>query len=138
MSAEESGKWNKRLDKMGMSASFFCAIHCALMPILIGILPLLGLSFLANHAIEDTVIVCAFFIASLSLLPSYFRVHKKLHALLMFAGGFTLLIVGHSIDAKWAEAPMAVAGGLSIALAHWINQSSRMQEVSEMPERMRP
>lgn len=122
MSAEESDKWGKRLDKLGMSASFFCAIHCALMPIAIGILPLLGLSFLANHAIEETVIIGAFMIASLSLLPSYFRLHKKIHSLIIFSVGFALIILGHSIDAGWATAPMAVTGGLSIALAHWVNR----------------
>lgn len=122
MTSENSDKWSTRLDKLGMSASFFCAIHCALMPIAVGILPLFGLSFLANHAIEDTVIVGAFLIASMSLLPSYFRTHKKIHALLIFSVGFALIILGHSIDAGWASAPMAVIGGLSIALAHWINR----------------
>ena len=122
MTAEDSNKQNNMLDKLGMSASLFCAIHCALMPILAGLLPLIGLSFLASHAIEDTVLVGAFLIASMSLLPSYFRVHKKLHAIIIFSVGLTLIIVGHEIEAGWAEAPMAVIGGLSIALAHWVNQ----------------
>jgi len=122
MSSEESNKWGQRLDKLGMSASFFCAIHCALMPIAIGILPLFGLAFLTNHAIEDTILVCVFLIASISLLPSYFRLHKKIHAIVIFAVGFGLITLGHEIEASWAEAPMAVIGGLSIALAHWVNQ----------------
>ncbi|MFP6616835.1 MAG: MerC domain-containing protein, partial [Candidatus Hydrogenedentota bacterium] len=85
MSVDETDKWGKRLDGMGMSASFFCAIHCALIPIVAGVLPLVGLSFLGNHAIEDTVMVSAFIIASLSLVPSYFRVHQKMLALVLFA-----------------------------------------------------
>ena len=122
MSSEKSDRWANRLDKMGMSASLFCAIHCALMPIAIGVLPLFGLSLLGNHDIEDTVIVCAFLIASLSLLPSYFRVHRKMHAIVICVVGFALIIFGHSIEAGWAQAPMAVVGGLSIALAHWVNR----------------
>jgi hypothetical protein len=121
MSVEEHKSWSKRLDKMGMSASLFCAIHCALMPIAIGVLPLVGLQFLGNHALEDTVIVGAFIIASLSLVPSYFRVHRKALALVLFVLGFGTLILGHAITQEWLAAPLAVAGGLGVAIAHWVN-----------------
>ena len=113
--------WGARLDKWGMSASLFCAIHCALLPIVAGVLPLLGLSFLGNHAIEDTVIVFAFIVASLSLVPSYFRTHRKALALVLFALGFGLILIGHAITQEWLEAPLAVAGGLGVAIAHWVN-----------------
>lgn len=121
MSVEEPSSWGRRLDKMGMSASLFCAIHCALMPIAIGVLPLIGLQFLGSHAIEDTVIVCAFIIASLSLVPSYFRVHRKMLALVLFVLGFVTLLAAHAITQEWLEAPLAVAGGLGVAIAHWVN-----------------
>lgn len=121
MSVEHAGKWAKRLDGMGMSASLFCAIHCALIPIVAGVLPLLGLSFLGNHAVEDTVIVSAFIIASLSLVPSYFRVHQKMLALVLFVVGFALIIVGHALTREWIAVPMAVSGGLGVAIAHWVN-----------------
>jgi hypothetical protein len=121
MSVDETDKWGKRLDGMGISASFFCAIHCALIPIVAGVLPLVGLSFLGNHAIEDTVMVSAFIIASLSLVPSYFRVHQKMLALVLFAVGFALIILGHAITQEWMAVPMAVSGGLGVAIAHWIN-----------------
>ncbi len=121
MSVDETDKWGKRLDGIGMSASFFCAIHCALIPIVAGVLPLVGLSFLGNHAIEDTVMVSAFIVASLSLVPSYFRVHQKMLALVLFAVGFALIILGHAITQEWMAVPMAVSGGLGVAIAHWIN-----------------
>lgn len=119
--SEPRSVWSARLDKWGMSASLFCAIHCALLPIVAGVLPLLGLTFLGNHAIEDTVIVFAFIVASLSLLPSYFRTHRKALALVLFVAGFSLLIIGHAITQEWLEAPLAVAGGLGVAIAHWVN-----------------
>ena len=121
MGAEHTGKWTRRLDKMGISASFFCAVHCAVIPIAAGILPLVGLTFLGNHAIEDTVIVSAFIIASLSLVPSYFRVHQKMLALVLFALGFALILLGHAITQEWIAVPMAVSGGLGVAIAHWVN-----------------
>ncbi|MFP6583766.1 MAG: MerC domain-containing protein [Candidatus Hydrogenedentota bacterium] len=121
MSIDETKSWSERLDKMGMSASMFCAIHCALMPIVIGVLPLIGLQVLGSHAIEDTVIVGAFIIASLSLVPSYFRVHRKMLALVLFVLGFGALILGHAITQQWLGVPLAVTGGLGVAIAHWVN-----------------
>jgi len=91
----------KHLDKIGFSASFFCAIHCALLPLLAGVLPLLGLQFLASPAIEETMFVTAFIIASLSLFPSYFRHHRKIHAIVIFISGFALIGIGHLISSEW-------------------------------------
>jgi len=111
----------KHLDKLGFSASFFCAIHCALLPLLAGVLPLLGLQFLASPAIEETMFVTAFIIASLSLFPSYFRHHRKIHAILIFISGFALIGIGHLMTSEWIGLPIIVVGALGIALAHYVN-----------------
>ena len=42
-------------------------------------------------------------------------------ALVLFALGFGLIILGHTITNEWMEAPLAVAGGLGVAIAHWVN-----------------
>ena len=39
------GKYTSKLDNAGMTASILCAIHCAIVPLLITVLPLAGLSF---------------------------------------------------------------------------------------------
>ena len=44
----EKTKYSSRLDHAGMTASILCAIHCAIVPLLITLLPLAGLGFLAN------------------------------------------------------------------------------------------
>ena len=39
-------------DWLGIGASVLCAIHCAAMPFVVGLLPLIGLSFLADPAFQ--------------------------------------------------------------------------------------
>ena len=40
------------LDKAGATASLACAVHCALMPLVVTLLPLVGLGFLADERTE--------------------------------------------------------------------------------------
>ncbi|HEY2583370.1 MAG TPA: MerC domain-containing protein, partial [Mucilaginibacter sp.] len=54
-------KHKSGLDNVGMTASVLCAIHCALVPLLITSLPLLGLGFLANPWLEWSMIILALF-----------------------------------------------------------------------------
>src|SRR6478672_8405035 len=47
-----SGGFAAIADRFGATASFLCAIHCALLPFVIAVLPALGLAFLADHRFE--------------------------------------------------------------------------------------
>lgn len=40
------------LDRIGIIVSCACAVHCAAVPLLIGVLPLLGSSFIADERAE--------------------------------------------------------------------------------------
>jgi hypothetical protein len=66
-----------KLDKAGMTASVLCAIHCAIVPILITSLPLMGLGFLANPMLEWSMISLALLIGVHAIGLSYFRTHHK-------------------------------------------------------------
>ncbi|HEY8783887.1 MAG TPA: MerC domain-containing protein [Mucilaginibacter sp.] len=57
-----SQKRGSKLDRIGMTAFTLCAIHCAIVPLLITSLPLLGLGFLANPWFEWGMIIFALFI----------------------------------------------------------------------------
>src|SRR5690348_9027020 len=53
-------------DRVGATASFLCAVHCALLPFVIALLPLIGLGFLADHRFERVFVACAAALASRS------------------------------------------------------------------------
>lgn len=116
-----SKKHTSKLDNVGMTASILCAIHCAVVPLLITSLPLLGLGFLANPVIEWSMIIFALCIGIYAIGLSYFRTHHKRLPMLLLILGFLIIIAGHLFITSWHEAIIVPIGGLLIATAHFFN-----------------
>src|SRR5690349_16997900 len=74
------------LDTAGATASFLCAIHCALMPLVITLLPLIGLAFLADHRVEWALFGLSAIVGVSSLCFGY-REHRSRRALAILAVG---------------------------------------------------
>lgn len=112
------------LDKVGATASLTCAIHCALMPFVITLLPLMGLSFLADQRVEWMLLGISAVIGITSLCLG-FREHRSRRALAILSVGIALVAMGRilEIDKKgiWGV-PIVVFGGIIIAGAHLLNQ----------------
>jgi len=117
----EFPKLTARLDNIGMTASTLCAIHCAIVPLVITGLPLIGLGFLANPWFEWGMIILAFIIGVSSISLSYVRTHRKLLPLTLLVLGFAIIITGHIFITGWIEAIIVPLGGLTIAGAHFVN-----------------
>lgn len=111
-------------DRVGATASFICALHCAALPFVLAVLPALGLGFLADHLFERIFITCASALALTVLLHGYRR-HRDGRALtwlfpglvLLWTGGF--LVDGH--DTIGVHAVLVALGGSCVALAHLTN-----------------
>jgi hypothetical protein len=114
-------KGHPKLDNVGMTASVLCAIHCAIVPLLITILPLIGLGFLANPLVEWSMIVFALFIGVYAIGLSFTQTHHKPLPVFLLIGGFLIIIIGHMFVSGWHEALVIPLGGLMIATAHFFN-----------------
>lgn len=110
--------YSSKLDSIGFSASFICAIHCALMPILFATLTLTPLSFLANPKFEEIVILISLIIAILSLSSS-FRHHKSLIPLFTAIFGFIIIFTSHFFEYK--ESILTPIGAFTVAFSHLVN-----------------
>jgi hypothetical protein len=108
-----------RLDQLGMVASLACAIHCAALPLVATLLPLLGLEFLANPTVEMVMIGLSLIIGIWSLTGSY-PLHKKRAPMLVLLAGFSFIALGHFLF-ETAEAVLIPIGGFTIAAAHYLN-----------------
>lgn len=112
------------LDRVGATASSACAVHCMITPFVLGLLPVLGIGFLAAPWFENTAVLGAISLAVVSLLHGYLH-HRQFHALWLLIIGGALLLSGRFIvgDAnKLLETPLVVLGGLALAGAHLINR----------------
>jgi hypothetical protein len=124
--AREGGKAAappRTLDRLGATASFLCAIHCATLPLVVAILPALGLGFLASHGFERAFVACAAALA-LGSLAAGFRHHRRWRAFAVLLPGLALMCAGIIADAAAQpvlHAALVVTGGLLVAGAHLAN-----------------
>jgi len=111
-------------DKTGATVSWLCAIHCLAMPFIISFLPLLGISFLAHEGIEYVIIGISIVIALLSLLPDYFKQHRKIRTLLLFVSGICCVAFAETLFESnlFGKMLFVLIGALCITSAHFINR----------------
>ncbi|WP_458069023.1 MerC domain-containing protein [Rhodanobacter sp. BL-MT-08] len=119
-------RWWHLADRVGATASFLCAIHCAALPFVLALLPLIGLQFLADHRFERGFVFFACALALVALIIGYRRHHRAL-PLMLAVPGLLLLIFG----VTWAEgisiivhSVLVTIGGLLVASSHFINLRS--------------
>ena len=79
-------------DALGISASLACAIHCAVLPLFLSSLPVLGLEILHNKAFEYGMIMLAAVIGTISLSHGLRKHHHKKLPMIIFLGGISLLL----------------------------------------------
>ncbi|MEP6928017.1 MAG: MerC domain-containing protein [Ginsengibacter sp.] len=80
-------------DFMGMATSVACAIHCAILPLVITSLPLFGINIINNSPFEWMMIGIAFTVGCIALGHGYQGHHKNLKPLMLFTAGFIFLIL---------------------------------------------
>lgn len=80
-------------DALGIATSFACAIHCALLPIIVTSLPVFGINIIHNAVFEWGMIVVAFVVGSYSLLHGYINHHRSFMPISIFVVGFTFLVL---------------------------------------------
>jgi len=78
-------------DAMGIGASVACAIHCALLPLVLTALPIFGINIIDNKAFEYFMILLAFAIGAYALSHGYRKHHKNAAPLIVFSCGMLFL-----------------------------------------------
>ena len=79
-------------DALGIAASVACAIHCAILPLMLGTLPILGIELIDNVRFEYFMIFLAFAIGVYSLWHGYRRHHHSKVPVLIFSAGIIFLV----------------------------------------------
>jgi hypothetical protein len=106
-------------DALGIATSLACAIHCAILPLLLTSFPVFGVNIVDNMNFELFMIFLALAIGSYSLWHGYKKHHHSILPLLVFIAGISFLFVKqiwHHYELWFL--PIAV---ILIITAHWIN-----------------
>lgn len=101
-----------------------CAIHCALLPVVIAVLPTLGIAVWLGDDFERGFVVFASLLGLFTLIQGYRR-HRAVRALGMLVPGLAALWFGIGYEPlHHAVVPHAVImtfGGTLVGLAHLAN-----------------
>jgi len=108
------------LDRIGIAATSLCALHCILLPILLPALPLLGLSFLADHTWEHIFLILTAVLGTIALFSGFKKYHKKLYPFYLLYLGVAIYWIKHDFSAE-QQPYFIITGALLIVAAHFIN-----------------
>src|SRR5260221_14716648 len=81
------------LDWTGAATSGLCALHCALLPVVAAVLPMVGLGLLVEERTEVALIGASAALGTISLSLG-FRRHRSGRALIVLAIGLGMLALG--------------------------------------------
>lgn len=109
------------VDTTGACLSVACAIHCLAMPLLIAVLPLIGLGFLANERAELFLIAGAIGLAVGSLAWGV-RHHRSWRALLILIVALAFIATARTAVEGTFEVVFYSIGGVLLASAHLVNR----------------
>ena len=110
-------------DRLGVVGSMLCALHCALLPVLLALLPARGLRGAALVDFDQAFTVFATLLG-VATLGYGFRRHRAFRAWFALLPGLALIWIGSFTalhDHSLGHVLVMVAGGLAIAAAHLMN-----------------
>lgn len=122
------------LDRIAISLSAFCALHCVIIALIAGLLPLLFGLGQHGHGVHDFLFhqIVLFLILPISLPALWFgyRQHRQLLPIVVSAFGLLLLLIvtafiydliDQGLLALEYETLLTLAGGIIHAIGHWLN-----------------
>lgn len=109
------------LDSVGFFASLACALHCALLPLLLLALPHTSIHLLHEPAAEFLMVGGSFALSLAALSNGYFK-HKRKRVMLSMLTGFGIILFGLTASlSHGAEILATISGAMLIALGHYLN-----------------
>jgi uncharacterized membrane protein YoaK (UPF0700 family) len=112
-------KFKINWDAFGIAASVACAIHCAVLPLILSSLPLFGINIIENQGFELLMIALAFVVGVYSLYHGRKKHHHSYYPMVLFAAGISLLLIKSILH---SHSLMLLLPAVSlVVIAHYLN-----------------
>ena len=112
-------KFKINWDAFGIAASVACAIHCAVLPLILSSLPLFGINIIENHGFEFIMIALAFIVGVYSLYHGRKKHHHSFYPMLLFAAGISLLFIKSMLHSH--NLMLLLPAVSLVVIAHYLN-----------------
>jgi uncharacterized membrane protein YoaK (UPF0700 family) len=112
-------KFKINWDAFGIATSVACAIHCAVLPLILSSLPLFGINIIENQGFEFLMIALAFVVGVYSLYHGRKKHHHSYYPMVLFAAGISLLFIKSMLH---SHTLMLLLPAVSlVVIAHYLN-----------------
>lgn len=115
---------HRLLDRLGATGSLLCAVHCALLPLAIALLPSLGIAAWLGDDFERGFVIFATLLGVFSVVWGWRR-HGEVRALKLLIPGLAALWLGIGVEVLHhnlaAHALVMTLGGTLVGWAHLAN-----------------
>lgn len=115
---------SRYLDRIAISLSAICIVHCLAVPLLIAVLPVAALGFGDETHFHAVMLWLVVPVSVIGLVMGY-RVHGRAAIVLVGTIGVAVVAAaatfGHSQWSVTAEILVSIVGSLLLAGAHWTN-----------------
>jgi uncharacterized membrane protein YoaK (UPF0700 family) len=112
-------KFKINWDAFGIAASVACAIHCAVLPLILSSLPLFGINIIENQGFEFIMIALAFIVGVYSLYHGRKKHHHSFYPMLLFAAGISLLFIKSMLHSH--NLMLQLPAVSLVVIAHYVN-----------------
>lgn len=109
----------RNMDILGTTTSMLCAVHCAILPVLLSIGLIGGNSWLMHPLFEVIILGLTAIFVYFSIIRSYLRTRTDSRPVILAMIGILLILLHHFIPSN--SVILIVTGGMMIALAHLVN-----------------
>jgi hypothetical protein len=109
-------------DGVGIFTSLLCAIHCALLPVVLPTLSLFGIGINHNNFFEWSMIGIAFLVGVYALIHGYKKHHHSFRPIILFSIGIGLMFCRMAFR-EW-ELFLLFPAAFFIIIAHINNHNS--------------
>lgn len=106
-------------DALGIAASLACAIHCAVLPLLISSLPVFGTDIIDNSFFEYLMIAVAMAVGLHSLWHGYRKHHGRIAPMMIFGTGMVLMLLKQLFHSH--QLYFLIPAVVAIVVAHLYN-----------------
>lgn len=106
-------------DALGIATSVACAVHCALLPLILTSLPLFGVNIIKSLKFEFGMILLAFLIGTFALYHGWKKHHHRWLPFVVFATGMMLLFAKELWH--YYELFFLIPAATLIITAHFLN-----------------
>lgn len=106
-------------DALGVTVSIACAIHCAILPLVLSSLPLFGIDIIENIWFEYGMILLAFLVGSYSLYHGFKKHHHSWLPFILFSLGMLFLVAKQMLH-EW-HLWLLVPAVILIVASHFLN-----------------